>query len=135
MPANRILAQEPAAQAGEPQFLTVNMVVPETGDTAEGSAGFGRLLLALSALALERFGAAPEDHCQDALREYVPSCLAGAPVDPFDGQLLRFRKADSGYQLHCIGPDVSDAPSGKGDLASAVVSPQLGSSPGGAQPG
>ncbi len=111
MRINHILARQLAAQAGEAKFLTVNMVMPATGDTAGGSAGFGRLLLALSALALERFGAARENRCPDALRASVPSCLAGAPADPFDGQLLRFRAADGGYQLHSLGPDLTKSSS------------------------
>ena len=123
MPANRNHAQQPAANAGEPRFLTVNMVMPAVGDSAKEAGSFTGLLLALSALALERFGAAPENPSLDALREPVPSCLAGIQVDPFDGQLLRFRKADSSYELHNIRPDLKDAPGGKGDPPVAVFSP------------
>jgi hypothetical protein len=127
MPVNHTLTRQLAAQAGEEEFLTVNIVMPAMGDTAEGTASFARLLFGLTALALERFGAVTENHCQDALREYVPSSRPGTPVDPFDGQLLRFCGADGGYQFHSIGPDLTEAPGGKGDLALTVVGSAQGS--------
>lgn len=96
---------------GESPLLTANIVMPAAGDTAAGTAGFGRLLLALSSLALTRFGAAGEDHRPAAPGESVPLCLAGAPANPFDGQLLRFREAGGDYQFHSIGPDVTKSPS------------------------
>lgn len=111
-----------AAQAGEEEFLTVNMVMPAADDTAEGAAGFAHLLLSLAALALARFGAAPENHHTEALRELGPSSLPEVPADPFDGQLLRFRQANSGYQFHSIRPDLTDAPDAKGDPALTIVS-------------
>jgi hypothetical protein len=108
MAVNHVLAQQPPAQAGEEKFLTVNMVMPAAGDTAEGSASFGRLLLTLSALALGRFCAAGEKHSPDAVRVLLTSRLAGVPADPFDGQLLRFRQADTGYRLHSVEPELKD---------------------------
>ena len=102
------------------QLLTVNLVLPAAGKSGGETASFTRLLLGLTALALERFDAAREHNCQEAPREYVFPCPATAPVDPFDGQLLRFCEADDGYQLHGIGPDLTEAPREKGDLALAV---------------
>jgi hypothetical protein len=120
MNANPMFAPHLAANAGQAEFLTVNMVMPAPDDTAEGSAGFGRLLLALSALALERFGSAQENPCPDAPRECVPSCWAGTPLDPFDGRLLRFSEADGGYQLHRTNHRLINAPVAKGDRTLAV---------------
>lgn len=117
MQVNHSLAQHPEVQAGEEEFLTVNMVLPATGDTVEGSASFGRLLLALSTLALERFGKARENLCPDTLREFAPSCLTGAPADPFDGRLLRCCEEGNGYPFHSIGSDLMEGLGGKGDLA------------------
>jgi hypothetical protein len=88
MPANPNHAQQPAAQAGEPRFLTVNMVMPAVGDSAKEDASFMGLLLELSALALERLSAAQENDDPDALREPVPSRLAGIPVDPIPAPSL-----------------------------------------------
>ena len=116
MNVNHSLAQQSTVQVGEVDLLTVNLVMPATGDTAEGTASFAGLLFGLTALVLERFGAAPQNHYSDELRELVPSCLAGIPVDPFDGQLLRFRKADSGYQFHSTSHDATATPGGQRHL-------------------
>jgi hypothetical protein len=108
------------------KLLTVNLVLPAAGNSGEEAVNFTRLLFGLTALALNRFGAAREHHCQNTLRESVPPRLAGVPLDPFDGQLLRFCKADDGYQLQRIRADLRDDPSGKGDLVTPVVgSPQV----------
>jgi hypothetical protein len=82
---------------------SVNLVLPAAGNSGEEAVSFTRLLFGLTALALERFDAARENHCQDAPGESVPPCLAGVPVDPFGGQLLRSCQADDGYQLHSAG--------------------------------
>jgi len=108
MLVNHLVGRPFEPQGGEGRLLTANIVMQATGETAEGSANFGHLLLTLSTLALARFGAAPEIRCQDALPKGAPSGLVGTPADPFDGQLLRFHQADSGIQLRSIGPDLKD---------------------------
>ena len=122
------------------QFLTVNMVMPTAGDSAKQGASFARLLFGLTALALERFGAVPENERKDAaperqrkrdgllslsLPESMSSCLAGIPVDPFDGQLLRFRQTDAGYQLHSAGHYATAAQVGERDPGLQVVDSTL----------
>jgi hypothetical protein len=63
--------------------------------------------LAVTALALERFrnqnGQVPEK-----LEELVPQFLPEAPVDPFDGSLLRYRRNAAGYIVYSVGRDLSD---------------------------
>ena len=85
------------------QLLTVNLVLPAEGNSGGDTTSFARLLFGLTALALDRFGAVPENHCQGVLPESTPSGLAGVPVDPFDGQLLRFCEASGGYEFHSPG--------------------------------
>jgi hypothetical protein len=63
------------------------------------------------------------------LAELAPSYLETVPVDPFDGQPLRYRTQGAGYVLYSIGPDLKDDGGthlkGKsGDLVFAVVTPQ-----------
>lgn len=94
-----------AATTRASQFLTVNVVMPAVGESAKEAASFARLIFGLAALALERFGAGGESDCQDALRETVSPCLAGAPVDPFDGRPLRFRETNDDCQIHVIGTE------------------------------
>ena len=98
------------------QLLTANLVMPAAGNSGEEAVSFTRLLFGLTALALERFDAVPENPCQDVLPESVPSALAGVPVDPFDGQLLHFRPTDTDYQFHSAGHHVTPTPVGERDL-------------------
>jgi hypothetical protein len=83
------------------------------------------LRLSQTALALERFRAAHDNRYPDALGELSPQLLPAVPVDPFDGQPLRYRKQDTGYLLYSIGPDLKDdggqrPPVGKGDSTSGT---------------
>ena len=38
----------------------------------------------------------------------VPQFLANVPLDPFDGQPLRFKRLDQGYVVYSIGRDGRD---------------------------
>ena len=84
--------------------------------------------LALTAVALEQFRAAHGNRYPGALAELAPDFLPAVPVDPFDGQPLRYRKQDAGYVLYSIGPDLKDN-GGKqmtakgGDIVFSVVKP------------
>jgi DNA-binding transcriptional MerR regulator len=85
------------------------------------------LRLALTAVALEQFRATHNQY-PTALSELVPNYLDATPMDPFDGQPLRYRKQDAGYVLYSIGPDLKDD-GGKrmtakgGDMVFTVVTP------------
>jgi hypothetical protein len=115
-----------AAQTGEQEFLTVNMVTPATGGTVQDGTCFARLLLRLAALALEHFGAGSDSQCQDAPPpKSVLPCLVKVPVDPFDGQLLCFRQADTGYQLHSAGYHATATQVGERDLGFEVTDSTL----------
>jgi hypothetical protein len=123
MPANNVLPEPVKVYGRQAPSLTVNIVVPGSRDAADGAAGFARLLFGLTALALERFGAVPENHSPDVLRELRPSGPTGVGVDPFDGQLLCVRKMDSGYQVQSLGIDPTEAPGGQDCLALHVEAP------------
>jgi hypothetical protein len=59
-------------------------------------------------LAIERYRLANENRLPDDLEKLVPSFLAAAPKDPFDGKPLRFKKPTKGYVVYSIGPDRKD---------------------------
>jgi hypothetical protein len=63
--------------------------------------------LARIALAVERFrlasGTSPEN-----LNELVPQFLSAVPLDPFDGQPLRYHRLAKGYVVYSIGRDGHD---------------------------
>jgi len=60
------------------------------------------------ALAVRRFQAA-QGRMPTALEELVPEYLDTVPVDPFDGQPLRYVRRDgSGFAVYSVGPDGRD---------------------------
>ena len=116
MPTDQCLAPQPVAQDGEKPCLTVKVVLPSMIDSAERAAGFTGLLKTLTALAFERFGAAPETHSPDALLDDSSPSRAGVSADPFDGQPLRLGEADSSHELHRSLPDQKQDSDGSGDF-------------------
>jgi len=62
---------------------------------------------ALTAIAIERYrvkhGKLPEK-----LVDLVPDFIEGIPVDPTDGQPLRYRVLEKGFVVYSIGPDKQD---------------------------
>ena len=90
------------------------------------------LRLAQTAVALEQYRAAHHNLYPQFLSDLVPAYLATVPEDPFDGKPLRYRKADKGYILHSVGPDLKDdrglrkerlGLNQKGDIVFTVVKP------------
>ncbi len=69
--------------------------------------GTARVEVARTAVAVERYRLATGGLPQ-ALSDLVPAYLETVPVDPFDGQPLRYKKRDPGYVLYSIGPDGTD---------------------------
>ncbi|MCP4450489.1 MAG: hypothetical protein GY809_03435 [Planctomycetes bacterium] len=66
-----------------------------------------RSLCARTALAVERYrlGAG---RLPDTLDQLVPTLMARVPVDPFDGQPLRFLHRDKGFVVYSVGEDLKD---------------------------
>jgi hypothetical protein len=49
------------------------------------------------------------------LNELVPTYIASAPRDPFDGQPLRFKRLTHGFVIYSIGSDLRDDGGSEGD--------------------
>ncbi|MCF7973264.1 MAG: hypothetical protein K9N55_05585 [Phycisphaerae bacterium] len=64
-------------------------------------------LCARTALAVERLRLAT-GQVPDTLDSLVPTYMASVPLDPFDGQPLRFRRLDKGYVVYSVGEDLED---------------------------
>jgi hypothetical protein len=62
----------------------------------------------LTALAIERYRLANQDHLPAKLTDLVPTFLPSVPQDPFDGQPLRFKPLEKGYVIYSVGPDRTD---------------------------
>ena len=63
---------------------------------------------AQTAVAIERYRLANGNAVPEQLRDLVPAFLAAVPMDPFDGNPLRYRRDDTGYSLYSIGEDMRD---------------------------
>jgi type II secretory pathway pseudopilin PulG len=89
-------------------YILSSMLLPALGNTIIKEAnGLAQVRTAQAALAVERFrlvhGQLPEN-----LNELVPQFLSAVPVDPFDGQPLRYHRLGKGYVIYSIGRDGLD---------------------------
>ena len=64
--------------------------------------GIGTSTSADTALAIEQFRQA-NGQLPGALEELVPDYIASVPIDPMDGQPLRYVVNDEGYALYSVG--------------------------------
>jgi hypothetical protein len=70
----------------------------------------GRLRVAQTALAVERYRLAHQNALPDSLGELAPRFVDPVPVDPFDGQPLRYTKTSpQGFVIYSIGKDRKDS--------------------------
>ncbi|HOB33237.1 MAG TPA: hypothetical protein PKH32_10205 [Verrucomicrobiota bacterium] len=67
-----------------------------------------RVRSARTAIAVERYRRAHEESLPPALTNLVPEFLGEVPLDPFDGQPLRFVTTPKGFIVYSIGPDGVD---------------------------
>jgi hypothetical protein len=101
------LAELRAARQDEP--LVVGVTSPEALSryASEGLENNAPLRCAIVGLAVERYrrqhGRWPE-----SLDELKGDFLRAVPLDPFDGQPLRYRKDDEGVVVYSVGPDRKD---------------------------
>ncbi|HEY2084309.1 MAG TPA: hypothetical protein VGI88_16130 [Verrucomicrobiae bacterium] len=63
--------------------------------------------LANTAIAIEQFRLA-KGYLPENLATLTPKFLPEVPIDPFDGQPLRYRRLDKGYMVYSIGKDRRD---------------------------
>jgi len=67
-----------------------------------------QIRVARTALAVERHRRAHENALPANLTELVPTYLDTVPLDPADGQMLRFKKRNPGYVIYSMGSDAND---------------------------
>jgi hypothetical protein len=76
-------------------------VVPKAVDAA------AVLTVGRTGIAVEQFRL-DKNRLPKALADLAPEYLDSVPIDPFDGQPLRFRKLDPGYMIYSVGMDGQD---------------------------
>jgi hypothetical protein len=67
-----------------------------------------QLRTAQVSVAIERYRLVHEGSLPDDLSSLVPKYIAELPIDPFDGQPVRYKRTDRGYVVWCIGVDEKD---------------------------
>jgi hypothetical protein len=90
-------------------YIFSAMLLPAFSKTVQKNLEWAALLrVSQTALAIERFRLGHEDRVPDSLSALVPAYLPSVPVDPFDGQPLRYARRVEGYVVYSIGPDGVD---------------------------
>ncbi len=88
-------------------ILLYTMMPPLSRITTIELRTLARLSTTRVALAIERYRLAA-GKLPDALAELVPDYLDVVPRDPFDGNVLRYKKLEVGFVVYSIGEDLID---------------------------
>jgi hypothetical protein len=95
-------------KAGKKHYYLSKLFVDAlSGAITREASNFAYLRTSIAAISVERFrlahGQLPEN-----LNEVVPQFLSAVPVDPFDGEPLRYHRLTKGYVIYSIGSDGHD---------------------------
>lgn len=92
-----------SSQLNKLRYVFTNMLLPAVNATFEASArGTGASQCGDVSLAIEQFHR-KRGEIPGSLQELVPDFLGSVPVDPMDGQPLRYIINDDGYVLYSVG--------------------------------
>ena len=88
--------------------MLARMIMPAFGRIMQiESRHLADLCVTQTALAIERYRLA-EGHLPVSLDNLVPAFLEAVPIDPFDGQNLKYRKLETGFVVYSVGEDLTD---------------------------
>jgi hypothetical protein len=62
----------------------------------------------IAAIAVERWRLRHQGSLPDSLSDLAPAFLPAVPADPYDGNLLHYKKLKKGYCIYSIGPNLRD---------------------------
>ena len=99
------LAKEFKVMLGTVMQTVQDIMISDCGSRLEADAVVYRL-------ALEIYRQSTGDY-PTRFDDLVPELLPTLPLDPFDGQPLRYERAGPGYRFYSIGPDLIDSRGGK----------------------
>jgi hypothetical protein len=95
------------AQAG--RYILTALLLPALQKAVERDAlHSANIRNAVVGLAVERFRLENTGDLPESISHLVPSYLKELPLDPYDGQPVRYRRTDRGYVVYCIGRDAKD---------------------------
>lgn len=94
---------------GFPPKIFTGLLLPAMSKVGNRFATYeARRRAGLAALAVERYRLANKGALPGKLDALVPRYLLEVPVDPYDGQPLRFRRLEKGYVIYSVGSDLED---------------------------
>jgi hypothetical protein len=104
------LFEEATSKArGFPPKIYTGLLLPAMSKVGNRFATYeARRRAALTALAVERYRLANKGTLPQNLEALVPRFLPEVPLDPYDGQALRYRRAGKGYVIYSVGSDLAD---------------------------
>jgi hypothetical protein len=89
-------------------FVMSGMLLPNLGRTSIRAASAEAIAkLAASAFAIEEFRQA-NNRLPENLKDLTPQFLEFVPIDPFDGNPIRYRKLEHGYLVYSVDADGRD---------------------------
>lgn len=89
-------------------MLAVMPTLPVTRELLRELGIIAHERVTVTALAVERWRLARGGRLPDTLTELAPNYLPSPPIDPFDGQTLRYKRLGKGYVIYSIGEDLMD---------------------------
>jgi type II secretory pathway pseudopilin PulG len=90
-------------------YIISSMLLPALSKAVERDADeTAQIRAAETGLAIQRYRLAHQGALPDTLADLVPSFIAAVPLDPYDGQPLRFKRLVKGYVVYSIGSDGRD---------------------------
>jgi hypothetical protein len=103
---NQFAVMQATAEARH--HFIVSLLLPVMGKVVlKDASGVAVWTLGQAGLAIEEFRTS-EGRLPNTLEELVPAHLNSVPIDPLDGQPLRYLRRDQGYVLYSIGSDQQD---------------------------
>ena len=87
----------------------------------ENALELASLANAQAAVAIERWRLAHPGRLPDTLSELVPAFLAALPLDPYDGQPVRYKKLPVGYVVYSVGLGWTDQGERSGSAITLTV--------------
>ena len=88
--------------------VLLHMLIPNISrDATKELESIVDLHAARASLAVERYRLAA-GKLPDSLSELVPAYLESVPIDPFDGNEMRYKKFKTGFVVYSVGEDLND---------------------------
>jgi hypothetical protein len=99
---------EKAVYTGKRGSMLTRMLMPAFGRIMQiETRHLAHLRTTQTALSVQRYRLA-EGHLPESFDNLVPTYMEIVPIDPFDGQSLKYRTLETGFEVYSVGYDLTD---------------------------